>query len=164
VRVNGKNLNDVLALTVDEARVFFSDVKPIANVLDHIIAMGLGYVSLGQSTSSFSGGEAQRLKLVDLLKDTNLKTLPSLLVFDEPTTGLSERDVPRLIEQLRRLTAAGHTVVVVEHHLGLLKSVDWLIEIGPGAAGAGGELIFEGYPLDLQGIDRSETRKYLFNS
>jgi excinuclease ABC subunit A len=164
VRVNGKNLNDVLALTVDEARVFFSDVKAIANVLDHIIAMGLGYVSLGQSTSSFSGGEAQRLKLVDLLKDTNLKTLPSLLVFDEPTTGLSERDVPRLIEQLRRLTAAGHTVVVVEHHLGLLKSVDWLIEIGPGAAGAGGELIFEGYPLDLQGVDRSETRKYLFNS
>ena len=164
VLVNGKNLNDVLALTVDEARSFFSEHKAIVSVLDHIISMGLGYVALGQNTSSFSGGEAQRLKLVDLLKDTHLKKLPSLLVFDEPTTGLSERDVPRLIEQLRRLTSVGHTVVVVEHHLGLLKSVDWLIEIGPGAAGAGGELIFEGHPLDLKAAERSETRKYLFKS
>jgi len=164
VRYKDKNLNDILSLTVDEARQFFRESKPIVSVLDHIIAMGLGYVSLGQNTSSFSGGEAQRLKLVDLLKDTNAKKLPSLLIFDEPTTGLSERDVPRLIAQLRRLKSAGHTVIVVEHHLGLLKSVDWLIEIGPFAASSGGELVFQGHPEDLQFVARSETRNYLFKS
>jgi excinuclease ABC subunit A len=164
VHYKGKNLNDILTLTVDEARLFFSETKAITNVLDHIIAMGLGYVSLGQNTSSFSGGEAQRLKLVDLLKDTNSKKLPSLLIFDEPTTGLSERDVPRLIAQLRRLTLAGHTVIVVEHHLGLLRSVDWLLEIGPLAASSGGELVFQGHPEDLQYEMRSETRKYLFKT
>ena len=164
VTYKGKNLNEVLALTVDEARSFFSDQKGIVSILDHIIAMGLGYVSLGQNTSSFSGGEAQRLKLVDLLKDTKAQRLPSLLIFDEPTTGLSERDVPRLISQLRRLTDAGHTVIVVEHHLGLLRSVDWLVEIGPGAAGRGGQLIYEGHPSGLQGQKNSETEKFLFYS
>lgn len=156
----GKNLADILALTVSEARVFFHDRPAVAATLDHVISMGLGYVNLGQHTSSFSGGEAQRLKLSELLRDVR-GGKPKILIFDEPTTGLSDADVVRLMEQFRALTKNGHTVIVVEHHLEVLKSADWLIEIGPEAAAGGGELVFEGAPGGIAGVERSLTRPFL---
>jgi excinuclease ABC subunit A len=156
----GKNLADILALTVSEARVFFHDRPAIASTLDHVIAMGLGYVNLGQHTSSFSGGEAQRLKLSELLREVRAGK-PKILIFDEPTTGLSDSDVTRLMEQFRTLTKNGHTVIVVEHHIQVLKSADWLIEIGPEAAASGGELVYQGVPGGLAGVERSLTRPFL---
>ena len=156
----GKNLAEILALTVAEARVFFHDRPAIAATLDHVIAMGLGYVNLGQHTSSFSGGEAQRLKLAELLREVRGRK-PKILIFDEPTTGLSDADVTRLMEQFRTLTKNGHTVIVVEHHILVLKSADWLIEIGPEAAAGGGELVYQGVPGGLAGVERSLTRPFL---
>ena len=156
----GKNLTEILALTVAEARIFFHDRTGVARTLDHVMAMGLGYVNLGQHTSSFSGGEAQRLKLSELLGEVRSEGA-KILIFDEPTTGLSDSDVTRLMEQFRALTKKGHTVIVVEHHLDVLKSADWLIEIGPEAASGGGELVYEGVPGGLAGIARSLTRPFL---
>ena len=155
----GKNLSDILALSVAEARTFFHDRPAIATTLDHVIAMGLGYVGLGQHTSSFSGGEAQRLKLSELLREIRAGK-PKILIFDEPTTGLSDCDVERLMVQFRALTKNGHTVIVVEHHLQVLKSADWLIEIGPEAAAGGGDLVYEGVPGGLSGVERSLTRPF----
>ncbi len=155
----GKNLSDILVMSVAEARSFFHDRPAIATTLDHVIAMGLGYVGLGQHTSSFSGGEAQRLKLSELLREVRAGK-PKILIFDEPTTGLSDADVERLMVQFRALTKNGHTVIVVEHHLQVLKSADWLIEIGPEAAAGGGELVYEGVPDGLFGVERSLTRPF----
>ena len=156
-----KNLLDILRMTALQAREFFFEQRPIAKVLDAVIDMGLGYVTLGQNTSSFSGGEAQRLKLLRLLKEAR-GAKPSVLIFDEPTTGLSDRDVLNLISQLQRLTNQGHTVIVVEHHLGVLQASDWLVEIGPEAAAAGGDLVFQGPPQDLRGHATSLTAPHLF--
>lgn len=161
VRYKNLNLLDILNLTVTQAREFFFDTPAIARVLDAVIDLGLGYVTLGQSTSSFSGGEAQRLKLLSLLKD-NRDDKPAILIFDEPTTGLSDHDVHNLLKQLRALTAQGHTVIVVEHHLGVLKAADWLVEIGPDAADLGGELVFEGPPSGIQRSPRSLTAPFLY--
>ena len=156
----GKNLIDILSLTVSQAREFFFEKNALCKALDSVVEMGLGYVSLGQNTSSFSGGEAQRLKLLRLMKD-HKGGKPGFLIFDEPTTGLSDKDVSRLIEQLRALTKKGHTVLVVEHHLGVLKSSDWLIEIGPEAAHAGGNLVFQGSPSEISKSKGSLTAEFL---
>jgi excinuclease ABC subunit A len=156
----GKNLGEILALTVAEARVFFHDRPAIAEILGHVMAMGLGYVNLGQHTSSFSGGEAQRLKLSELLREVK-SGKPKILIFDEPTTGLADADVSRLLEQFRALTKAGHTVIVVEHHLDVIRACDWLIEIGPDAAAAGGNLVYEGIPTGIAKVERSLTRPFL---
>ncbi|MEY4631418.1 MAG: hypothetical protein RIQ81_1538 [Pseudomonadota bacterium] len=160
VQWRGKNLADILAMTVAEARAFFHDRPAIAETLGHVMAMGLGYVNLGQHTSSFSGGEAQRLKLSELLREVK-SGKPKILIFDEPTTGLSDVDVARLMEQFRALTKAGHTVIVVEHHLDVLRAADWLIEIGPDAAVAGGELVYEGIPGGIAAVERSLTRAFI---
>lgn len=161
-----KNLNEILSLTAAEARVFFHGERSITDVLDHVIDMGLGYVTLGQNTSSFSGGEAQRLKLLNMLKDAHKKfsQKPNVLIFDEPTTGLSEKDVGLLIKQFRKLREAGHTVIIVEHHLGLLRSADWLIEVGPESADNGGQIVFQGPPSELANKknDVSVTSSYLY--
>ncbi len=162
VEYKGKNLIDILRLTVAEAREFFYERAALAKLLDNVIEMGLGYVTLGQSTSSFSGGEAQRLKLLRLMKEAH-GGKPAFLIFDEPTTGLSDTDVMRLLEQLRYLTSLGHTVIVVEHHLGVLRSADWLIEIGPEAAAAGGQVVYQGVPADIKQNQESVTARYLFN-
>lgn len=151
VNYKGKNLNEVLKMTVAEARVFFHGERKVTEILDHVISLGLSYINLGQNTSSFSGGEAQRLKLLNLLKDAQKKfsQKPSVLIFDEPTTGLSEKDVGLLISQFRKLSELGHTVIIIEHHIGLLKAVDHLIEVGPESAHNGGEIIFQGAPATL---------------
>jgi excinuclease ABC subunit A len=161
VRWKNRNLLELLTLTVAEARSFFFDRPQLVRILDIVIDMGLGYLTLGQNTSSFSGGEAQRLKLVEVLLRT-AGGKPGILIFDEPTTGLSDTDTANLLDQLRKLTRAGHTVIVVEHHLDVLRQADWLIEIGPGAAAAGGELVYEGPPAGLKIATKSMTRPWLF--
>ena len=162
VRYKKRNLLDILALTVTDARELFFDRPTLVKVLDEIIEIGLGYLTLGQSTSSFSGGEAQRLKLLGLMKDIK-KDGPYFLIIDEPTTGLSDYDVKVLLAQLQTLCSKGHTIVVVEHHLGVIQSADWLIEIGPEAGEAGGELVYMG-PLSgysVAGAERSITAPFI---
>ena len=160
VQFREKNLIDILRMTVDEAREFFFDQKDLVKAFDHVRSMGLGYISLGQQTSSFSGGEAQRLKLSRLLTETD-KNQPAILIFDEPSTGLSDRDVLKLVEQLQHLAEMGHTVVVVEHHLGMVQSADWVIEIGPEAGMLGGQKVFQGPPSKLPACKQSVTAQYL---
>src|SRR5690606_14879538 len=132
----------------------------IVHTLGIVADMGMGYIALGQNTSSFSGGEAQRLKLVELMRGVKGRK-PSILIFDEPTTGLSDWDVQNLLSQLQSLASRGHTIVIVEHHLHVIKSADWVIEIGPDAAELGGELVYQGPPDGLAGAERSLTKDYL---
>ncbi|MBC7659728.1 MAG: excinuclease ABC subunit UvrA [Chitinophagaceae bacterium] len=160
IMYRSRNLHDILQLTIEEAREFFYEHNKLARALDQIIGMGLGYVRLGQNTSSFSGGEAQRLKLLRLLLDA-VDRKPCCLIFDEPSTGLSDKDVQQLLLQLLRLRDAGHTVVVVEHHLGLIKAADWLIEVGPEAASAGGTIVFQGPPAGIMKAKDSRTAPFL---
>jgi len=163
VQFNGKNLLDVLAMTAAEARTFFFNQRGIVECLDAVLKVGMGYVTLGQGTSSFSGGEAQRLKLVQIMRDAK-KGKPSILIFDEPTTGLSDADVASLLNQFKELAELGHTVIIVEHHLDVLRQADWLIEMGPDAAENGGEVVYAGVPEGLKNVSRSITRKYLFSA
>ena len=143
--------------------IIFFDVPAIRRVLDEAIRLGLDYVPLGQNTSTFSGGEGQRLKLLSLLKEStkSKSRKPIIFIFDEPTTGLSDLDVEALIEVLRDLTRSGHTVMVVEHHLNLIRAADWLIEVGPGAAADGGKIVFQGPPLEIGSIKDSPTRPFV---
>ena len=160
VQFKGKNLLDVLAMTAAEARTFFFEQKAISECLDAVLKVGMGYVTLGQGTSSFSGGEAQRLKLVQIMRDAR-RGKPLILIFDEPTTGLSDVDVANLLSQFRELTGLGHTIIIVEHHLDVLKSCDWMIEIGPDASENGGDIVYQGPPAGLSAAERSVTRRYL---
>lgn len=160
VKYKGKNLIDMLQLTVAEARQFFFDRSSICANLDAVLDVGMGYVTLGQHTSSFSGGEAQRLKLVQIMRDAK-KGKPHILIFDEPTTGLSDFDVAKLMQQFELLAAKGHTIIVVEHHLDVLRRADWLIEMGPEASELGGEVVYQGVPAKITTAGRSVTAKYL---
>ncbi|MCY4381121.1 MAG: ATP-binding cassette domain-containing protein, partial [Proteobacteria bacterium] len=163
VEYQGKNIHQILGLTIEEARIFFKRTPAIATKLQEVIDLGLGYLSLGQVTSTFSGGEAQRLKILKLLiNTTSLKADKLFLIFDEPTGGLSETDIEYLSLKLQRLKQAGHTVVFIEHHLALLKSADWLIEIGPGAATAGGEVNYQGPPADIVHAPKSTINQFMF--
>lgn len=156
-RFNGKNVAEILSMTVSEAKKFFEKTRAIVAKLSLIEEIGLGYLTLGQPLNTLSGGEAQRLKLVKFLSNTeisnaeNVETKPPahLILLDEPTTGLHREDVSTLIKILRRLVAAGNTVVVIEHQTDVLLSCDWLIELGPGAGANGGKLIAEGFPEKL---------------
>lgn len=162
VRHNGKNLVDILGLTVAEARQFFFDKPSMVASLDAVLDVGMGYVTLGQHTSSFSGGEAQRLKLVQIMRDAK-KGKPSILIFDEPTTGLSDHDTGKLMDQFDLLASKGHTVIVVEHHLDVLRRADWLIEMGPYASAGGGEVVYQGVPSNIGTAKRSVTAEYLLD-
>jgi excinuclease ABC subunit A len=157
-----RSLLDILRLTITQAREAFFDQTKLKNALDQVIGMGLGYVTLGQNTSSFSGGEAQRLKLLRMMLDASDRK-PGFLIFDEPSTGLSDSDVHQLLMQMIRLRDLGHTIVVVEHHMGFLQSADWLIEIGPEAAGAGGNIVYQGPPAGLKDVPESRTAPYLYS-
>lgn len=157
-----RSLLDILRLTITQAREVFYDQTKLKNALDQVIGMGLGYVTLGQNTSSFSGGEAQRLKLLRMMLDASDRK-PGFLIFDEPSTGLSDSDVHQLLMQMIRLRDLGHTIVVVEHHMGFLQSADWLIEIGPEAAGAGGNIVYQGPPVGLKDVPESRTAPFLYS-
>ncbi len=139
---NGKSIADVLEMTVEEGAEFFDSFRDLTRPLRALDSLGLGYLTLGQSSTTLSGGEAQRVKLaVELSKTTRGA---GLYLFDEPTTGLHMRDVARLVEVLGELAAAGHAVVVIEHNLEVIAGADWVIDLGPGGGEAGGELLYQG--------------------
>ena len=160
IEYNGKNIADILGLTVEEALDFFSDVKEIHKKLKPLDDVGLGYVNLGQSSSTLSGGEAQRVKLASYLSRENAKER-ILFIFDEPTTGLHFHDINKLLIAFNALVEKGHTVLVIEHNLDVIKSADWVIDLGPEGGDEGGYLVFEGTPEDLVKVKKSYTGKYL---
>jgi excinuclease ABC subunit A len=129
--------------------------------LQPVLDLGLGYLTLGQASNSFSGGEAQRLKLLSLLKETSSALKSMLLIFDEPTTGLSDKDVLNLWKHLDFLTQKGHTIIVIEHHLDMIRHADWLIEIGPDAADLGGQVVYQGAPSGIFLMPLSKTAPFL---
>ncbi|MEP7165533.1 MAG: excinuclease ABC subunit UvrA [Ferruginibacter sp.] len=164
VAYNGKNIHDVLEMSVDEAILFFNkDEKASADVAKKIQPLsdvGLGYVKLGQSSNTLSGGEAQRVKLASFLGKG--KTQGNILfIFDEPTTGLHFHDIKKLLASFNALIEQGHSVIVIEHNTDVLKSCDWIIDLGPEAGDAGGNLVFAGKPVDLKKIKGSHTAKFL---
>ena len=153
------NIADVLAMTVTEALDVFENIPRVRRRLQTLQDVGLGYIRLGQPATQLSGGEAQRVKLAkELSKRATGKTL---YILDEPTTGLSFEDCAHLLRVLQRLVDAGNTVVLIEHHIDLIKSADWLIDLGPGAGDKGGELIAEGTPEDVARMAHSQTGQYL---
>ena len=149
VRLRGRNVDELLATTVDEARLLFADAPAIADRLQPLADAGLGYLTLGQSTATLSGGEAQRLKIATFLRGAEAPKEPVLFVFDEPTTGLAPSDVDVLLAVFRRLLAAGHSIVAVEHSTAFLARADHLIELGPDGGPGGGRVVFEGAPAAL---------------
>ena len=159
IRWKGKNIAEVLNMTVTEALEHFSNIPRIRNKLQTMYDVGLGYIRLGQPATTLSGGEAQRVKLATEL--SKRATGQTLYILDEPTTGLSFEDCAYLLRVLHRLVDAGNTVVLIEHHLDLIKSADWLIDLGPGAGDRGGEVVAVGAPHDLADMDHSETGRYL---
>ena len=162
VRFMGKNIFDILEMTINESIDFFSLHKQnrITRKLQPLQDVGLGYVHLGQSSSTLSGGEAQRVKLASfLVKGSNEK--PTLFIFDEPTTGLHFDDINKLLKSFNALIDHGHTVVVIEHNTDVIKCADWIIDLGPEGGDKGGYLVFEGTPKDLLSCDKSYTAKAL---
>jgi excinuclease ABC subunit A len=160
VRYKDKNIFEILDLSVDEALEFFEDVREVVNKIKPLSAVGLGYIKLGQSSSTLSGGEAQRVKLASFLNKERT-TEKILFIFDEPTTGLHFHDINKLLIALNALVEKGHTVLVVEHNMEVIKSADWVIDLGPGGGKEGGKLVFQGRPEDLAKIKESYTGQYL---
>ncbi len=159
IRYKGKNIQEVLELTVEEAREFFSSVPALVRRLDTLLDVGLGYVRLGQSAPTLSGGEAQRVKLaLELSKRDTGKTL---YILDEPTTGLHFQDVGMLLQVLHRLRDHGNTVVVIEHNLDVIKTADIIVDLGPEGGDEGGHIIATGTPEELAEIETSHTGRYL---
>lgn len=154
-----KNISEVLEMTVDEAKLFFKHIPAVYKKLDTLSEVGLGYMHLGQQATTLSGGEAQRIKLAAEL--SRASTGRTLYILDEPTTGLHFADVKRLLSVLNKLVEKGNTVVVIEHNLDVIKSADWIIDLGPEGGYKGGEVIGVGTPEDLAKIKRSYTGQYL---
>jgi excinuclease ABC subunit A len=159
VKYKGKNIADVLDMTVEEACSFFANQQRILNKIQTLYDVGLGYIKLGQSSTTLSGGEAQRVKLATELSKRS--TGSTVYVLDEPTTGLHVADVHRLIDILNRLTDAGNTVVVIEHNLDVIKVADHIIDLGPEGGDAGGTLVFAGTPEECARCEQSYTGQYL---
>ena len=159
VKYKGKNIDDVLNMTVEEGLTFFENIPRIKNKLQTLYDVGLGYIRLGQPSTQLSGGEAQRIKLAyELSKRSTGKTL---YILDEPTTGLHIDDVNRLVEILQRLVDSGNTVVVIEHNLDMIKCADYIIDLGPEGGDKGGTLIAQGTPEKIANVEKSYTGKYL---
>ncbi len=160
VQYKGKNIHDVLEMSVDEAIEFFKDEKNIVLAIHPLQEVGLGYVKLGQSSSTLSGGEAQRVKLASFL-GKGKASQKMLFIFDEPTTGLHFHDIHKLLKAFNALIDQGHSLIVVEHNTDIIKSADWVIEMGPEAGVNGGLVVFEGTPAQLKKAKNSPTGKYL---
>lgn len=159
VRYKGKNIYEVLEMTVDEACGFFESVPPVYNKIKTLKEVGLGYIKLGQPATTLSGGEAQRVKLAtELSRQSTSKTL---YILDEPTTGLHVADVAKLLEILQRLASGGNTVVVIEHNLDVIKVADYIIDMGPEGGDAGGRIIAEGSPEHVASVSSSSTGQFL---
>ncbi len=159
IRYKGKSIADVLDMTVGEARAFFQNVPAIRSKLETLDEVGLGYIKLGQPATTLSGGEAQRVKLAAEL--SRRATGKTLYILDEPTTGLHFADVERLLQVLNRLVDAGNTVLVIEHHMDVIKTADWVIDLGPEGGEAGGWVVAEGTPEQLAQVPYSYTGQFL---
>ena len=162
VKFHDQNIDDLLCMTVDDAIDFFvyHDQKRIIQKLQPLQDVGLGYVTLGQSSATLSGGEAQRIKLASFISQGSSKE-KVLFIFDEPTTGLHFHDIQKLLTSFNALIDRGHTIVVVEHNLELIKCADHLIDLGPEAGDAGGYLVGQGTPEAIAKLPKSHTGKYL---
>ena len=159
VKYKGKNVHEILEMTVEQAREFFSPVPSIARKLGTLLEVGLGYVRLGQSATTLSGGEAQRVKLA--LELSKRDTGSTLYILDEPTTGLHFHDIELLLKVLHRLRDHGNTVVVIEHNLDVIKTADWIVDLGPEGGDGGGRIVAEGTPEDVALCESSYTGRYL---
>jgi excinuclease ABC subunit A len=159
IRYKGKNIAEVLDMTVEEATEFFDNVPAIRNKLKTLCDVGLGYIRCGQPATTLSGGEAQRIKLAaELSRKATGKTL---YILDEPTTGLHFADIDRLLHVLQRLTDQGNTILMIEHNLDVIKTADWLIDLGPEGGDAGGEVVAVGTPEEVADIETSHTGQFL---
>ena len=159
IKYRGKNINDVLSMDISKAVTFFENIPKIKSKLETLTSVGLGYLTLGQPSTTLSGGEAQRVKLSTELskKDTG----NTFYILDEPTTGLHFDDIKLLLEVLNQLVENGNTVLIIEHNMDVIKSCDYLIDVGPEGGQAGGKILFEGTPEELVKIKDSFTGKYL---
>jgi excinuclease ABC subunit A len=159
VRYKSKNIADVLDLTVREAMDFFAGKTSLIKKLRLLDEIGLGYLRLGQSATSLSGGEAQRIKLASFISRSSAKN--ALFVFDEPTTGLHFDDIRKLLAAFDKLISAGNSLLVIEHNLEVIKTADWVIDLGPEGGDAGGRVVFEGTPEELVKCKESYTGHHL---
>lgn len=160
VQFKGKNIYEILELSVDEALVFFDGDPDITTKLLPLQKVGLGYVKLGQSSSTLSGGEAQRVKLASFLSKGTTPN-PILFIFDEPTTGLHFHDINKLLSSFNQLIEVGHSVIVIEHNMDVIKCADWLIDLGPDGGDLGGHLVYQGEPEGILSVKSSYTAHYL---
>ena len=159
IKYKGKNISQVLEMTIDEAVEFFANIPSIASKLKTIQEVGLGYIRLGQPATTFSGGEAQRIKLATEL--ARRSTGRTLYILDEPTTGLHTDDVKRLLAILNRLVDGGNSMIIIEHNLHVIKSADYIIDMGPEGGLKGGQVVAEGTPEDLAKSAKTPTGEYL---
>jgi excinuclease ABC subunit A len=159
IRYKGRNIHDVLEMTVDQALEFFQVIPTVARKLETLAEVGLGYIRLGQSATTLSGGEAQRVKLA--LELSKRDTGRTLYILDEPTTGLHFQDIELLLHVLHRLRDHGNTIVVIEHNLDVIKTADWIIDLGPEGGNGGGTLVCQGTPETVAACERSHTGRYL---
>ena len=161
VKIQGRSIHDVLQWTVDEAVTRFRHQPRLGAALWQLQQVGLGYLRLGQPATTLSGGEAQRLKIARELLQAGKRDGRRLYILDEPTTGLHLDDVRVLIHVLDRLVDAGHTVVIIEHHMDVVKRADWVIDMGPEAGAAGGLVVGQGTPEEIAELRNSHTGRYL---
>ena len=172
IRFLGHSISDLLDLTIEQAMQLFQEYPKIYDKLSALTQIGLGYLKLGQPLNTLSGGESQRLKLVKYLRasadikrgesrSSDPDSSSSLILLDEPTTGLHKHDVKRLLSALQQIVDHGHSLIVIEHNLDVLKSADWVIELGPEAGSNGGRLVFQGSPATCAALKKTETGKYL---
>ncbi|MCD4703933.1 MAG: ATP-binding cassette domain-containing protein, partial [Methanosarcinaceae archaeon] len=159
VTYKDRTIADVLDMTVEEALAFFENIPKIKRKLQTLFDVGLGYVKLGQSSTTLSGGEAQRVKLATELSKRSTGT--TVYILDEPTTGLHFDDVKKLLDVLQRLVNAGNTIIIIEHNLDVIKTADWIIDLGPEGGNRGGEVVAQGTPEHVSTISGSYTGEFL---
>jgi excinuclease ABC subunit A len=159
IRYKGKNIADVLDMDVEEALEFFGNVPKVKRILHTLSDVGLSYIKLGQSATTLSGGEAQRVKLAKEL--ARASTGDTVYILDEPTTGLHFADIQKLLDVLHRLTDAGNTVIVIEHNLDVIKTADWLVDLGPEGGDEGGYIVAQGTPEEVAQVEGSFTGQFL---
>jgi excinuclease ABC subunit A len=161
ISYSGHNIHDILSMTVDQALVFFNTQKKVINALQPLADVGLGYIRLGQPINTMSGGEAQRLKLSRYANAGSVNSSHTLFIFDEPTTGLHFDDIGRLLTVLQRLVDSGNTVLVIEHNMDVVKTADWVIDLGPEGGDAGGKVVATGTPENISRHGQSHTGRFL---
>src|SRR5207302_8396232 len=160
VTVSGKTIDDVLNMSVEEGVTFYAKEPVVGKKIEVLNGLGLGDLTLGQSATTLSGGEAQRIKIATELSKLQ-RSKHTLYILDEPTTGLHLADIQRLLESLNRLVDAGHTVLLIEHHLDVIKTADHVIDLGPDGGHAGGEVVVTGTPEEIAACKRSHTGQFL---